>query len=250
MSKKVNRLNRLLLALGVLMLTVFSTELSATHLIGSDMTFQCLGNDFYEIELVIRRDCVYGADDAQYDDPAFVGIFDARGNPLDWLGRFGMIEMPLLQVDTIDPGRPMCGYFGDEVCVTEGLYRATVYLPFREKGYVLGYQRCCRNVTLDNIVEPLNTGLTSFVCLTEETLNTCNSSPVFGDWPEILICVNEPISFAHRATDLDGDSLTYALFTPHSGASEERPKPIPPPGPSYDTIEWAQGYSLDNMMGG
>jgi len=250
MSKRINKIKNLILIVAIVLCSATQSALFATHIVGSDMTFECLGNDFYQVNLTVRRDCVNGADDAQFDSPAYVGIFDFMGNPLDYLGRFGMIEMPIIQMDTIYPGRPECGYFGGEVCVTEARYEATVYLPFRDGGYVLGYQRCCRNVTLNNIVEPLNTGNTSFVCLTETTLTSCNSSPSFGDWPEIVICANEPLVFDHPAVDRDGDSLSYMLYTPHSGASEARPKPVPPPGPSYDTIEWAAGYGLDNLLGG
>ncbi|MFT6808887.1 MAG: hypothetical protein ACJA01_002118, partial [Saprospiraceae bacterium] len=250
MSKKISKIKNLFLMVTAMLCSITHSDLYATHIVGTDMTFECLGNDFYQVDLIVRRDCINGADDAQFDDPAYVGIFDFRGNPLDYLGKFGMIEMPISQTDTIYPSRPACGYFGGEVCVTEARYVATVYLPFREGGYVLGYQRCCRNVTLNNIVEPLNTGNTSFVCLTETTLNTCNSSPAFQDWPEMVICVNEPVVFDHIAVDRDGDSLSYMLYTPHSGASEDRPKPVPPPGPSYDTIEWAAGYGLDNLLGG
>lgn len=250
MSRRIQKIKNLILISAVLLCSSMATDVYATHIVGSDMSFQCLGNDFYQIDLTVRRDCVNGADNAQFDDPAYVGIFDAKGNPLDFLGRFGMVEMAIISIDTIFPNQPFCSYLGGEVCVTEARYQARVFLPFREGGYVLGYQRCCRNVTLNNIVDPLNTGNTSFVCLTETTLTSCNSSPTFQDWPEIVICANEPLTFEHAAVDADGDSLSYMLFTPHAGASEARPKPVPPPGPEYGTVEWAPGFSLDNLLGG
>ncbi len=238
----------------VLVLAAFAmmlaTTAEATHIVGSDMSFRCLGNDFYEVTLVVRRDCINGAEDAPFDDPASVGIFDAFGNPLNFLGSLGQVLLPFNGADTLALNLPECAFFGGGLCVEEATYTGRVYLPFREKGYILAYQRCCRNVTLNNIIDPLEAGTSKFVCLTETTLNECNSSPEFQEWPEIIICANEELSFDHAAIDIDGDSLAYKLFTPEIGATIDRPKPQPPKGPPYDTVTWSDGFSLDNLLGG
>ncbi len=226
------------------------TQVSATHIVGSDMNFRCLGNDFYEVTLTVRRDCINGADDAPFDDPASIGIFDAFGNLQPVLGTFGQVFLPFEGSDRIDGSLPECSFLGGGVCVDEATYTGIVFLPFRDDGYFLAYQRCCRNVTLNNIIDPTETGTTKFVCLTETTLNECNSSPSFGEFPELVICANEPIDFDHSAKDLDGDSLVYRLFTPHSGATRDMPKPQPPQGAPYDTVVYSQGFSLGNLLGG
>ena len=222
----------------------------ATHIVGSDMTFTCNAKEWFEINLTVRRDCINGDEEAVFDDPAFVGIYDAYGTPLNWLGSLGLVKMDLVSVETIPVDQlGACAGDAQNICVSEARYVGQVFLPFREKGYILGYQRCCRNVTLSNIVNPLETGTTSFVCITEESLNTCNSSPVFGDWPEVVICAGEPLVFDASANDANGDSLVYKLYTPHSGASLATPQPIPPAGPPYDTVVYAPGFSLNNQLG-
>ena len=155
----------------VILLMLSYGEIKATHIVGADMSFQCLGNDFYEVTLIVRRDCINGADDAPFDNPASVGIFDAFGNPLNFLGSLGQVLLPFTGKTEIGANRPDCGYFGGPVCVEEAVYKNRVYLPFRAKGYILAYERCCRNVTLNNIIDPLETGTAKFVCLTETTLN-------------------------------------------------------------------------------
>ncbi|MBK7693908.1 MAG: hypothetical protein IPI30_06205 [Saprospiraceae bacterium] len=35
-------------------------HLEATHIVGGDMTYRCLGNNQYEISLTVRRDCLNG----------------------------------------------------------------------------------------------------------------------------------------------------------------------------------------------
>ncbi len=233
----------------VLLMTVGIVNVNATHIVGADMTFTCNGKEWYEIHLTVRRDCLNGDEEADFDDPAFVGIFDAFGTPLNWLGSLGAVKMELLSVNDVPGELDECTPGGTAICVSEATYTGQVFLPLREKGYILGYQRCCRNQTLSNIVNPLETGNTSFVCITEESMNVCNSSPSYDAWPELFACVGDPLTIDASGTDPDGDQLSYDLYIPHRGASLATPQPIPPAGPPYDEVEYAQGFSLDNVLG-
>src|SRR5688572_20804337 len=51
-------------------------DVQATHIVGGDLTYQCLGGNRYRITLTVRRDCLLGAQDAPFDDPASIGLFD------------------------------------------------------------------------------------------------------------------------------------------------------------------------------
>ena len=232
------------------LLMLLSSQVSATHIVGADMTFSCNGKDWYSINLTVRRDCLNGDPEAVFDDPAFVGIFDGIGTPQPWLGELGNVRMELIGIEDIDVLDATCTPGGAPVCVSEATYVGQVFLPVIDNGYVLAYQRCCRNATLTNILNPLETGNTSFVCLTKETLVSCNNSPVFGEFPEVIICNDQPLVFDASATDADGDELRYSLFTPHAGGSLANPQPIPPAGPDYDEVIYAPGFSLDNVLGG
>ncbi len=226
------------------------SNIYGTHLVGGDMTFECLGNDYYEITLVVRRDCINGAEDAPFDDPAAVGIFDGTGRKLDWLGRLGILYLPFSGAEIVKNNVPECAIDGDEVCVEETIYKGSIYLPFREQGYVLTYQRCCRNGTINNLINPLDVGVTRFVCLIPETLTSCNSSPTFNSFPDVIVCANESLSFDASATDPDGDMLVYKLYTSHIGAARDYPQPQPPWNPPYEElVEYASGFSEDNMLG-
>jgi len=66
------------LAIGIFIIVGMLNPLSATHIVGADMTFQCKGKEWFEISLTVRRDCFNGDEEALFDDPAFVGIYDAR----------------------------------------------------------------------------------------------------------------------------------------------------------------------------
>jgi len=228
-------------------LVLFShTKLSATHIVGGEMNYTCLGNNQYEITLTIFRDCFYGNPLAFFDDPASIGVFNAQNMLLQ------NILVPLLNNDTLSPVLSgECFVVPPDVCVHTTTYRATVTLPPIIGGYQLSYQRCCRNQTILNIVNPLATGATYGVTISEQALLECNTSPKFQQWPPLYICVNEPISFDQSASDADGDSIVYRLCAPLTGASPAVPQPQPPNNPPYAPVTWiAPPYGVSNMLNG
>ncbi len=236
-----------------------SITLNATHIVGGDLTYKCLGNNEYEITLTMRRDCYNGSEEAAFDDPASIGIYRASdGWFMKGLGDFGsgVIKIPLSFNDTLNETLTSeCGFVGEQVCVETTTYRKTVTLPFLTGGYTLAYQRCCRNVSLSNILDPIETGSAYTVDISETAMQTCNSSPTFNDWGSIYICKDQDLVFDHSATDPDGDELVYSLCMPHTSLSIDNPIANQPSdfvnnAPPYDEIEWIAPYSLANMMGG
>ncbi|MEE9439458.1 MAG: gliding motility-associated C-terminal domain-containing protein [Saprospiraceae bacterium] len=227
----------------------------ATHVVGGNLRYRHISGDRYEITLTFRRDCITGSPDAAFDNPANVWIFNGDGNLKVDLGVNGRLKMNFNPDDTLNNIiMSDCGFEGTQVCVHQTTYRETVRLPFKpgENGYILAYQRCCRNPTLENIVDPLLTGGTWAVEVSEQAILENNTSPKFNQWPDVYICANEDLIFDHSATDANGDSLVYRLCTPFSGASVDNPIPTTQPTPPYDEIVWnAQaGYGLSDLLGG
>ncbi len=220
--------------------------LMATHIIGGDITYRCLGNHKYELRLRMRRDCFLGDPGTEFDNPAAIGVFKA-----DTYDRIIDLRTPLRTDDTLNQHLISdCTIAGMDVCVEETIYVDTVSLPFYQPGYIVAYQRCCRNISLGNVVDPVNTGMTIMTVLNAEVQMSQDNSPVFGEFPPIYVCVNKPIAFDFSATDLEGDSLSYELFTPFQGATDSLPMPRPTPKPPYDTVIWKAPYSLANLLGG
>ncbi len=235
------------LLFSTLMLIVSFPALNyASHIVGGDLGYRCLGNNQYEITLSVYRDCFYGGEDAPFDDPASVGLFNAvRGTLIQEL------MIPFAQDDTLSGiFQDDCLMIPQDVCVHTSIYRDTIELQFIEDGYKVVYQRCCRNETIANVVNPLETGATYDIEITAAAMRVCNSSPRFKEWPPIFVCVDEPIFYDHGAIDPDGDSLAYSLCTPFTGATLDFPQPQPPAAPPYDTLTWVSPtYDLNNILG-
>ncbi|MBK8563934.1 MAG: gliding motility-associated C-terminal domain-containing protein [Saprospiraceae bacterium] len=239
MSKRL-----LLLAIVMLFLVPFGAK--ATHIVGGEMNYKCLGNDVYEIKLTIFRDCYNG--EPWFDAPAAIGVFSNLTNQL-----VATIYVPLDSMlnDTLDPvlNNP-CLAVPPNVCVHTTTYTAIDTLPYIVGGYHLAYQRCCRNRTITNLILPDSVGATYSIILDSFAMTTCNSSPVFNNWPPLYLCVNEPFEIDQSAVDPDGDSLVYRLCDPLTGATPSIPRPQPPNNPPYLPVPWFPTYNANNQIGG
>lgn len=233
-----------------------ASPLFATHIVGGEITYRCLGNNEYEITLVVYRDCYTGV--PPFDDPAQISIYDTVWNRID------VLHLPLdptsndtLPIILSNP----CLTVPPNVCVHRTFYKQVVTLPFLPGGYTLVYQRCCRNQLILNIPNPLDVGMTCLAQISEKALLECNSSAVFNSWPPVAICIHEPINFDHGASDADGDSLVYRLCTPLEGGGPLTTSPddigcmgaipTPPCAGPYVPVTWNDPpYNLTNVLGG
>ncbi|MEM9917000.1 MAG: PKD domain-containing protein [Bacteroidota bacterium] len=184
----------------------------ASHIVGGDITYECLGYDaasntnLYEITMKIYRNCNRFAMDV-FSDPAPITIYrEALFNRWDSVTH---VNIRLGRVINIPPDNNPCLKLPPDICVEEGSYIFEVRLPVVETSYVISYQRCCRNATINNILQPDQTGATYSVQISSESQKACNTSPVFNEFPPIVICANEPIDFDHSATDAEGDQIVY-----------------------------------------
>jgi len=102
----------------------FSPKINATHIVGGDLSYECLGNNEYLITMRVYRDCYLGQ--AGFDDPATMRIFTGiNGNT-----PFGSLFLvDLTQESDIPPvvSNP-CLMPPSNVCVEEGLYQRIVTL--------------------------------------------------------------------------------------------------------------------------
>jgi len=231
-----------------LFLIGMDTDVFATHIVGGEITYRCLGNNSYEITLTVYRDCYNGI--PNFDNPAPIGIYEKEGDNIlinTLLVPYNAFSNDTLPIILNNP----CLTVPPDVCVHKATYRTITTLPFNPNGYILVYQRCCRNKLIRNIPDPLNTGISFVTEISAESQLQCNAGATFDNWPPVAICIHQPINFDHSASDEDGDSLAYRLCTPYNGPDSLRPAPNPPLAPPYIELQWQDPpYNLSNILGG
>lgn len=216
---------------------ILSPTLWASHIVGGEMFYDCLGGNQYRITLKIYRDC--NSTGAQYDQNLPVTVFDGNDNQIDLftISFPGSINLP------VDFNNNPCVSVPSNICIQEAIYTKVVTLPSSSNGYTLSYQRCCRGPNVNNLVNPGDQGLTLIIEIPPNSVITCNSSPRFSSFPPLLLCANETLEFDHSATDPDGDSLVYSLCTPYQGGTSFSPAPNPAAAPPYGLVNWGTGFS-------
>lgn len=259
--------NKWLLSFSIfLFLGVFSAgEAFASHIVGGELTYRCLGDNRIEIILTVFRDCENALPEADFDDPASVtvfrktqsGVYNLFTPTINLEGgttATGQILLFFNGADTLrDPIPTGCldEELAPDVCVQRAVYRRTItrFPSFRGDLHLV-YQRCCRNTLITNIEEPLETGASYRVTLTQEARESCNSAPEIADFPPLFLCRGVPFSIPQGGPDIDGDSIVYSLCAPFEGATMGQPKPQPANPPPYDSVRWITPlYSTLDMLG-
>ena len=146
-------------------------------------------------------------------------------------------------------------------------------------GYVIVWERCCRNQAIKNLFEPGWNGMTYRLYF--PPIVDTNGNPFINSSPKLFpplsdyACVNQLFYIDFAGTDDDGDSIAYSLAAPlddqwdnnftqtqiESGVCNGNslnydpalcnqlvvPDPSPPPHP---IVTFAPNYNLDNMVPG
>jgi len=201
----------LFLCIGLFM----TNDLYAKHIVGGDVTYRCLGIDggfvSFEITFTMYRDSRGGG--ANFDSPATFGIYRGGGDVWSFVDRIPSVPMDIAEID-IDTGNP-CLEVPTGIGVEKGVYQFEVRLPISQtNSYMIAYQRCCRNNTIFNIIDPDITGAVYSVTISPLAQASCDNSPTFNEFPPVVICANSLLTFDHSATDADGNQIEYSFCAP------------------------------------
>jgi len=197
------------LSIGISILFLSSSDALATHAMGSDLTYRCLGGDTYEITLTIYRDCVGSALTPTQNieiRSASCGI----PNFIERANRVSVTELsplcPIQQPLSTCNGGPLPG-------IEEHKYTLIYTFPQECTDWQISWQLCCRNFAITNSV--INTNTRMYIeAFLNNTIVTCNSSPTFTVPPVPYLCDGELFFYNNGAVDPDGDSLAFELTDP------------------------------------
>lgn len=201
-----------------LLLIPFSNRLYASHAMGADLTYRCLGGLQYEFTLSLYRDC------SGISLPASTSITLSSSS----CSRSQSLTVTRISTAQVTPvcasqiGLTTCGGTGALPGVEEHIYRATVTLPQSCSDWLFSYSLNARNPSINTVSNP-----GSLDIYIESTLNTvaapCNSSPTFVNSPVPFVCLNGSQTYNSDARDTDGDSLIYTLIDARSAANSVVP---------------------------
>ena len=213
----------------------------ATHVVGGSLTYEHLGGATYRVTLKMYRDCAPG--NAAFPGTVRIEVRDVNGNSFtpdkDILIPFpgATAVQPYIDTCAANPG----------LCLEEAIYTMVVNnLPPLNGGYHLFYQYCCRNSTLNNVVNPLSTGESWYAYIPNNATLITNSSPVWTNPPPVFVCQGNPMNYDHGATDADGDSLVYSYYTPYNNTAPTFPAGVA----TFPPITWQGGFGPNNACGG
>ncbi len=195
-----------------LVLLFFSTNLSATHILGGVISYKYVSNNVYAFTMQVYRDCS-AISDFEYSIriPAYLGNSTTPFTTAD------INITRAADIIKINPPQFDCVTVPSNICVEEGTYKWNMTLPKSNQSYHISYQVCCRNQTINNIINPLSYGGTFTVEITPDAQLLNNNGPNFTLFPPTAICLGEPLIFDNSATDIDGDQLVYEFCAPLEG---------------------------------
>jgi gliding motility-associated-like protein len=226
----------------------------ATHYMGVDITYECLGPCTIRIFHKTYYDCTGAATSVPVNNnnaPGapfinFVGN-TACAQPVA-IGGWQFVsytEVTPLCPDLLNPppGTPHpTGCQGNNNPTINGVSEAVYYQDYNFCNttctrFTIEWGTCCRNYVIDSGAS--GNGIFSGSTTIDLTITPCNSSPTFLNPPVPYICAGQTFTFNQGAFDPDGDSLSYELgpcFDTNSipVAYNSGFSPTSPLGPSWD----------------
>lgn len=235
---------------------VLAFKISATHIVGGEIMYRYLSHNSltikYKVTLYLYIDCENGQPGAIEDDKnAFINVYSYNASLNTYtLYSLGNNENPVINARTgptrVSDINYKCIKNTPDACVDKYTFSLDIEVPINNDGYTITFERCCRNNTILNIVDPQWTGATYFTHIPGFKTIGKDNSPFFKSLPPNFLCTNAPLKFDHSAIDDDGDSLVYELYHPYHGANQNAPVPLA--GGSTNPIDlqnvtWQSGFN-------
>jgi gliding motility-associated-like protein len=210
------------------------THARADHMVGSDVSWKCLGGDTFIITIADYRDC----NGIPFVNTPFVLTpINCPGFSAQTVGGKGSGGKDITPVC-----KKSCTRCTDAQCdfpfgIQQYFITATVILKKGCCDYKISWEQCCRSAGI-------TTGATWKDYYIESTLSACthgcDNSPYFANPPVAIYCTNQCVVYNPGANDDDRDvngepdSLAYSLVDPLTG-----------PGSS---VPWTGSYSSQEPL--
>ena len=234
-----------------LLLLIGPLAASATHIVGGELDLQHQTGSNYSLTLNLYFDAINGSPGA-LDQQLTASIFNKNTNQ-----RITDVVLPLISNTFVNYTNPACSV--GSLSTRKLVYNKIIVLDAgtytNAGGYYVAVERCCRNLSIGNIVAPGDAAQTFYLEFPAVVRNgaafidsTPRIFPPLGDYA----CRNELFYYDFGGQDPDGDSLAYNMVTPlngHATAAPNNSAPQPSSAP-YTPITWNSGLSTTNQIPG
>ena len=214
----------------------------ATHMMGADVSYKCLGNGKYKITAKVYRDC-RGISMGIVSFGAYAGTNGGNGcgsYTLSGLTRTKITDITSRCSTANSPCSPSNTTTGNQG-TEEHTFEATVDFNTSPLNNFVNKSTCCevtfyvnenaRNgaITTGSASQNFYSTCMINICNLKKMRNNCNNSPQLSNPPFAILCCNQPWYFNNGAIDtLDYDSISYALVSglqgiPNSSISYSSP---------------------------
>ena len=256
-----------------LLITLFSTNIIASHLMGGEITWECLKNGpnsgSYVFTLKVYRDC-QGISINTFNSLTAHNVPGLTSIALNYASVSDLSP----QCNTINGVNSQFSCGGNNIgsagngngAVEEHIFRSDTIRIFGTpdvNGWHFTWDDCCRNSAITNIVNPGSTGFTlravmypytdSLGVVSPNNGNCTDSSPKFYEKPRTILEVGngyDPTSltngftYSHNAFDEEQDSIVYEWGQPLNDIGYDFLNP------NSNTVPFTSPYSYNNPING
>lgn len=208
-------------------LVLGSFKIFAIEYAGAQMTYECIGPDFFLVTLSLTTDCAS-------DDPGDVMYAKFFEGCSSTLSKVRMERQSTSEISQLCPtaaesdcnGGPNSGR-KRHVYTTNVILTTYCSNPWKMTWHGQG-----RNSSV-------NISASSIVAEAELKVNICNSSPIFNEPSLIYTCKDELTNFNFSASEKDQDNLAYSLVAPMTYANNR-----------VGNASFTSGYSVSRPING
>lgn len=203
-------MKRFLYLIIAILISLTPQRLDATHLIGGNIQYRCLGGNDYEINLHLYSDCnAIAVPNSLTINVNSASCASAFSFPVNKLSTVDVTPVCGAQPSSCDGGSGTFGYHLHH-------FIDTITMPTNCPDWLFSFSTCCRYAVTN--LQNASSSSIYFETLLDNSTVSCNSAPIFQSPLRLLRCVNQPFRFSFAAYDEDGDSLSYSLANPLSAA--------------------------------
>ncbi|MFN0204583.1 MAG: hypothetical protein ACKVTZ_23910, partial [Bacteroidia bacterium] len=193
----------------------------ATHFMGADISYKYISGNTYQLKVQYYRNCgdPGGGNASNAPNTATISIKSASCNISTSISVTRQLDQEVSAVCAAQLNNTTCGNGNNSLPgVTRYIYSGNYTLPQNCSDWVFSFQSGNRNNSISTILNPGQDSI-----YVEAKLNSIaapgNSSPTFSSLPVPYFCPSQAVSYNHGASDLNGDSLVYAIIDPQHNAT-------------------------------